>query len=190
MNVFCDCLKEQLVLHPSMQPRDVVKLCYQAACGAEHLLSDSEAARVYFEEEFQSVDPADGALFERISDNVCRVNLSVWKQRNLPSDRLFRMFARTVFSVGGKQRLMDYLDAAEQVLMTHSFDMDAWRLFLTQYKEDGMPAVRHSEIYRGAEHPAYRIVDAVYLPLLQALERAETTEEALCAMDTYGKTLL
>ena len=36
-------LKEQFVLHPSMMPSDVAKLCYQAAMGAEHLLTVSHA---------------------------------------------------------------------------------------------------------------------------------------------------
>ena len=44
-------LKQQLALHPSMQPQDVVKLCYQAAHGAEHLLSDIKAAEKYFYQE-------------------------------------------------------------------------------------------------------------------------------------------
>ena len=37
---FSDHLKKQLSLHPSMQPQDIVKLCYQAAFGAEPLLPD------------------------------------------------------------------------------------------------------------------------------------------------------
>ena len=35
---FTTCLREQLRRHPSMQPQDVIKLCYQAARGAEHLI--------------------------------------------------------------------------------------------------------------------------------------------------------
>lgn len=33
-------LAEQMRIHPSMTPRDIAKLCYQAARGAEHLLTD------------------------------------------------------------------------------------------------------------------------------------------------------
>ena len=170
MMIFSECLREQLTLHPAMEARDVVKLCYQAACGAEHLLSDLEGAKGYFEEEYASVPRKDEPLYERISSAVCRVNLGAWKQKGLPKEELFRMFAGTVFSSDGKQRLTEYLDTAERVLRESGFDMAAWQSFTEAYKQDGMPAVRHSEAYRKAEQPAYRIVDAAYIPKLMQLK--------------------
>ena len=77
---FTTCLREQLRLHPAIQPQDVIKLCYQAARGAEHLLADTTRARAYFDQEYAAT-PADAArpLFEPISENVARVNLAAWK---------------------------------------------------------------------------------------------------------------
>ena len=170
MNGFAACLTEQLALHPAMEPRDVVKLCYQAACGAEHLLSDRSGAKRYFEEEYEAVLPKDIPLYEPISSEVCRVNLAAWKQKGLPKEWLFRMFAATVFSADGKRRLADYLRAAECVLRDRGFDMEAWNRFMEQYRLEGMPAVRHSEGYRRAEQPAYRIVSAAYLAKLPDYE--------------------
>ena len=169
MKQFAECLTVQLTLHPAMEARDVVKLCYQAACGAEHLLGDLEGAKAYFEEEYASVPAKNEPLYERISSGVCRVNLGAWKQRGLPKKELFRMFAGTVFSSDGKQRLTEYLETAERVLIESGFDMAAWQNFIEQYTQDGMPAVRHSEAYRKAERPAYRIVDAAYIPMLMQL---------------------
>lgn len=166
MEVWKDCLRQQLQLHPSMQPRDVVKLCYQAACGAEHLLSDIDGAKQYFEEEFASVSLREEPLYEQISDSVCRVNLGAWKQKGLPAEKLFRMFTGTVFQTDGKQRLTAYLSAAEAVLRETDFDMEAWAQFLSDYMENGMPAVRHSERYRAAEQPAYRIVGIQWIQSL------------------------
>ena len=173
---FRDCLAEQLCLHPVMQPRDVVKLCYQAACGAEHLLGDLAGAWQYFEEEYEALVPVEGMLYERISHDICRVNMAVWKQRNLPKDWLFRMFTGTTFSADGKRRLKSYLDSAAQVLEQSGFGMDAWHEYLADYEAEGMPAVRHSEQYRQSEQPAYRIVNAAYLPLLPILKRAASAE--------------
>ncbi len=187
MNRFASCLNEQLTLHSSMESRDVVKLCYQAACGAEHLLSDLAGAKAYFEEEFQGVMPKDEPLYESISEHVCRVNMAAWKQKGLSKEWLFRMFTGTVFTVNGKQRLADYLEAAEVVLRTRGFDMDSWYGFIEQYKADGMPAVRHSETYRVAEQPAYRIVNAAYLPLLPVLERASAAEKQPFVIAIDGK---
>ena len=60
-------LLEQIQMHPALQPQDIWKLCYQAACGAEHLLGDLEGAKAYFEEEYNSVLPTNEPLYERIS---------------------------------------------------------------------------------------------------------------------------
>lgn len=166
MTVFQDCLRRQLIDHPSMLPQDVVKLCYQAACGAEHLMGDLGGAKVYFAEEYASVPERDEPLFEQISVDVCRVNLGAWKRTGMPSRWLFRMFTATVFQTDGKQKLSAYLDAAEKVLRDADFDMNAWQAYLIDYKERGMPAVRHSVQYREAERPAYRIVGTRYMMLL------------------------
>ena len=47
---FNDFFLEQMERHPAMEARDAVKLCYQAAFGAEHLLQDREAAYRYLKE--------------------------------------------------------------------------------------------------------------------------------------------
>lgn len=78
-----------------MQPLDFVKQLYQACYGAEHLLTDIPAARRYFLEEMDSVPPDDAPLFERISPDYGRVNLSAWKENHLPPEWLFRMFVLT-----------------------------------------------------------------------------------------------
>ena len=93
---FIACLQEQLRLHPAMQPRDVLKLCYQAARGAEHLLADTTRARAYFDQEYAAT-PVDATLplLEIIGPEVARVNIAAWKAAGLPAAWLFRMFVRT-----------------------------------------------------------------------------------------------
>ena len=162
MMEFRQCLLQQLRAHPSMQSRDVVKMCYQAACGAEHLLSDVEGARAYFDAECASVPNKDEPLFEQISSEICRANLGAWKQSGMPFEWLFSMFTATKFSGAGKNALPAYLNAAEEVLREVGFDMDAWDAYMAEYRAAGMPAVRHTEAYREAEQPAYRIVAAAY----------------------------
>ena len=49
---FRDCLIAQFAAHPSTAPQDAVKQCYQAAFGAEHLLTDTSLAAAYLEREF------------------------------------------------------------------------------------------------------------------------------------------
>jgi len=94
---FEHCFSQQLSLHPSIRPRDVIKLCYQAAFGAEHLLTDLSAAEKYFRGEYDSVAAdASAPLFENISPEICRVNLAAWKASNLPCMWLFHVCSQHV----------------------------------------------------------------------------------------------
>jgi hypothetical protein len=54
-------LKKQLELHPSMQMQDLVKMCYKAVFGAEHMLADVERARTYFMQEYDAT-PASSCI--------------------------------------------------------------------------------------------------------------------------------
>ena len=179
---FTAYVEEQLHLHPSTQPRDVIKQCYQAAKGAEHLLMDTARACAYFDQEYAAT-PADAAqpLFEAISDNVCRVNLAAWKAASLPTDWLFRMFVHTAsVPMGGSDLLEQYIKEAAVVASA----LPGWEEALAAWQEAGMPAVHHSDAYRTAEKPAYRIVNGRFrciMPILQRLQ--EDSSVRIIAMD-------
>lgn len=174
---FTTCLLEQLHLHPAMQPRDVLKLCYQAARGAEHLLSDATRARAYFDQEYAAtLADASQPLFEAISENVSRANIAAWKAANLPAEWLFRMFVHTAsVPMGGVELLEEYIDKAAAIVGN---TLPGWKDTLAAWREAGMPAIHHSEAYRAAEKPAYRIVNGYFrcvLPLLQHLNSHPAT---------------
>lgn len=154
--------------HPSMTSVDIAKLCYQAAHGAEHLLFDPDRARDYLLRELDATK-ADGRipLIEPISDTVARVNLAAWKARGLSADTLFSLFASTArVSGNGEAQMAEYLIEVTDYLSHTSATVTAadWQDFLAWYDGQGRPAVHHSEAYRAAERPAYRIV---LLSLLQ-----------------------
>lgn len=155
-------LTEQYRRHPALAAEDVAKLCYQAARGAEHLLTDLDRARAYLEREL-ALTPADGEmpLAEPISDEVARVNLAAWKARGLAPETLFALFAATA-SVRreGEDPLPLYLREVGEWLSSAQGPVtpEAWQAFLGDYEARGCPAIHHSDAYRGAEHPAYRIV--------------------------------
>jgi hypothetical protein len=166
-------LEEQLKKHPSILPQDVAKICYQAAMGAEHLLSDTAAAKRYFDAEFESVEPRDGELFECLSDDICRVDLGVWKRTGMPSEWLFDMFVSTAsVKRGGRDVLEEYLSCVETVLSECDtcFSLEDWCDFLNKYRSAGLPAIHHSAEYRESEKPAYRIVSRALLTKYLSLE--------------------
>lgn len=177
---FHDCLQNQLILHPHMQPQDIVKLCYQAAFGTEHLLSDLSFAAKYFETEFQSTPCFDGPLYEEISSSVCRINLGAWKKADMPSDWLYRMFVGS-FSISSDSETLfkEYLESAETFIKSANvlFTFDDWSAYLTYYKELGMPSIHHSNLYRDQEHPGYRIVHKRFVNLIPILKKAASFQD-------------
>lgn len=193
-------LTEQLYKHPSMRPQDVIKMCYQAAHGAEHLLSDSDRAWSYLKREYDKVAASDDVLYEQISDKVCRINLSAWKLKGLPIEWLFRMFvASCKVEENAKEQFVRYLQDAEKIINSRDagFATPEWDNYLCEYKKIGMPAVHHSEEYRKHEHPAYRIVDSRFCRTLAVLESVKSymREDKPCiiAIDgraASGKTML
>lgn len=159
-----------------MEPQDAVKLCYQAAFGAEHLLRDEESAYRYLKEEYDAVEADDSPLYEMIHPNVCRVNLSAWKREGLPLEWLSRMFAATAGNPpkNGGESFADCLLEVEDLLKENcfAFDRKRWEAFLSDYPVQEPKAVHHSESYRQKEHPAYRLVCSRFIrlfPLLQAI---------------------
>lgn len=155
-------LEAHLTAHPSMTAQDIAKLCYQAAHGAEHLLLNLDRARSYFMAEWEATAP-DGSIpvSEPISDRVARVNLAAWKAAGRTPEDLFDRFAATATVSGeGDTLLQAYLAEISTYLQTQgvSVSYEDWTAFLSWYDSQGRPAVHHSEAYREAEKPAYRIV--------------------------------
>src|SRR5690554_7073600 len=91
---FASYLKHQAVLHPSMKAQDGVKLCFQAAFGAEHILSDQDKARTALLEEFARTHSRSMEVFEAISAEYSRCNLAAWKRWKLLPEWLDRKSTR------------------------------------------------------------------------------------------------
>ena len=194
---FRDYLREQAERHPAMKPQDAMKMIYQASYGAEHLLEDEEAARKYLLDELEQVPATTGIpLFEYISEDMCRVNLGAWKGKGLPADWLFKIF---ILSAKGwkngeesfKNLLEEADDAAARGWLT--FTNDEWQAYKKEYLKDGIRAVHHSESYRKAEAPAYRLAARCFCRLAPVLEKAAGHGPAVIAIDgraASGKTTM
>ena len=198
---FKNQLRTQAALHPSLQPQDALKMCYQAAFGAEHLLKDEASARAYLASEWESTPgDANAALYERISNEVCRINLSAWKGLNLPMEWLLQLFIHSCKPLpNALNRFFAFLGSVDALCAADAlpFGMDEWKLAKEDYLHLGVHPVHHSDVYRAAEKPAYRVMDAAFLrllPLLLSTHEASAKGEAkVIALDgraASGKTTL
>lgn len=169
-----EIIRNHVFSHPSIQPQDIVKLCYQAVFGAEHLLTDKSRVRTYWEREWESVSPIDLPLCEPISAEYSRVNLSAWKFAGFEAEWLWRMFYLTASRPDSScaLRLEDIFNIVTAMAENNElpFSPNEWRVFVTAYQQNGGGPVHHSEQYRTAEKPAYRVIHRRYIDLIPILE--------------------
>ena len=197
-----EIIRKHTADHPSIHPQDIIKLCYQAAFGAEHLLTDEARVRAYWEREWQAVPPMNRPLCEPISAEYSRVDLAAWKAAGLEAEWLWRMFYMTASQPGASSilNLEELFDTVTAMTETNELPFSAreWQDFLTLYRNNGGGAIHHSEGYRTAEHPAYRVVHRRYtdlIPILQKIAQAPQTngEPFVIAIDgraASGKSTL
>ena len=191
------CFAEQARLHVALQPQDALKLAYQAAFGAEHLLSDPGYVRKRLYQELVTCPrEQDIPLVEQISPEICRVNLSPWRAARLPEGWLLGLFVHSCKPrKDGEARFYQALEALDQLAAEGAlpFPVEVWRQARTDYLSQGIRPVHHSDAYHDAEAPAYRVVEAHYTRLIPLLRRVCPDRSQIIALDgrsASGKTTL
>lgn len=154
--------------YPLMEPADAVKLLYQSEFGGGHLIQDKTACLDYLFREYDTVcQRQDAPLFEDIGNNMVRVNLDALDAHGIRIPELGDAFIRsaalctgTMVSFREKLHLLTELTETGQM----PFSPDALKNYLREYETIGFPPVSHSDTYRRAYHPAYRVVCEHCLP--------------------------
>jgi hypothetical protein len=156
-------LDRQLTNYPQSTLQDVYKSFYQAHFGAEHMIKDTAAVRAYllYELEVAAADTVPNPYYEPVGANgaYVRVYLRGVTEERLTPDQLMDAFLRSA-------------KPSEQPQLSWS---DEWRIILQTLQETGWEttpeetsllslaardnhAVHHSDLYRNAYHPHYRII--------------------------------
>lgn len=153
-------LNQHALRYPLMEPTDAVKLVYQNEFGGGHLIKDTAACLAYLRCEFDATEKVHGLpLSEDIGNGIVRVNLAALSEEQLQP--LGEAFIRSAASHKGTlSRFREKLDVLCQLAKAgiFAFDIEALEAYLAGYKAAGYPPVSHSDAYRKAYRPAYRIV--------------------------------
>ena len=158
-----DVLARHFAKYPLMEPQDAVKLLYQMEFGPEHLIRDEGKALSMLRQEMDGLSGQDTGgepLYEAIGGGLCRLNLRPCKARGIGAEDICRLFVETAKRPrGDKKRFRLALEELRQMAEAGDapFDFAALEIYLARYP-DSCPAVHHSEKYRAAYRPAYRIV--------------------------------
>ncbi len=184
-----DILRRESV-RPGFQVRDAVKLLYQSEFGGGHLLSDPEKARERLFREASSCAPVDEPPVTYIGGGVARVNLYPAAKLVSP-ETLFRIFA---LSARERRGSLDSFRAKLPLVRELGFDRAETDAFLQEYADAGYPMLSHSEPYRQANRPAYRVVlweYARFLHVFAAVDRLpRPTLVGIDGMCASGKSTL
>ena len=153
-------LTEHAARYPLMEAQDVVKLIYQNEFGAAHMIKDEAACRAALRTEYAAT-PKNSLLprYEDIGNGMVRIHLAA-----LAENELEALGTAFIAGAGAAQGTLSRFRAKLSLLETLTaegllpFSTQALTTYLAAYEAAGFPAVSHSETYRAAYRPAYRVV--------------------------------
>ena len=172
--------------YPAMEAEDEVKLLFQAALGCGHLLTEEGAVtqRIVEEERTLVPDPAE-PLTEPLGERYMRLNLRRAMAEGIRPDWIARMMRLSPAPAAGRA------DVARDGRLS-----DQARRIVRRIVDEPTWLPNHSETYRAAYAPAYRVVGTNWraaLPVLSALARLWDRPRLLLCIDGpcgSGKTTL
>lgn len=178
-------LREHTNRYPLMEPQDYGKLIFQSEFGPEHMIEDEESVRAFLLKEWEEI-PLDSSpkSVEDIGGALCRFPLSACDSKEA-TELLVRLFLLTAQDGVNLCRLPDTLE--EKIETSIQFGIHGMEEWAETWMEQGCPAIHHSDVYRDAYHPHYRLLKkeyAGYFPaLLAVLKIAEGGRPAIIAID-------
>lgn len=175
MKFVSSLLKAHLERYPDMQLADIYKLLHQAALGNAHALTEAAAVRARLHEEIAAMgarpsEPLIEPLIDPISPDgkLARIHLRAYTAAGHDVDALAQAFIATAQQRPPQQdKLERFCACLGDFAATGeiAFDAALVRAYFARIVESGYPVVHHSDAFRSAYRPAYRVVQTDLLPL-------------------------
>ena len=185
-------LTEEYRSHRPMRPVDLLKLVYQNEFGCGHLIEDSHSAlsRLVEEERNLTTVGRKGCDYSLIGNGLARLHLRAAARTGLDIKTLYRFFLLSGQERRGSES--GFLQKTEELCSLcqngyFSFSRGEVMRLVEEWEESGKRPFSHSELYRRAWQPAYRVVEQKYcdfLPLFAAIDmRLRQKERVILAID-------
>jgi hypothetical protein len=164
-------LTDQVARYPRMQVQDLYKFLHQAALGSEHAVRDTAMARDWLRREIAGLDTA--TAFEPLVDplspdgKLVRVHLRPYLRNGDDPEALLHAFIRTANEARGDSVTLEYYWSIAEAMCQEErlpFPRGDTEAFFAARREQGFPAVHHSEDYGQLYRPAYRVILRELLP--------------------------
>lgn len=174
-------MKEIMLAHiqryPFMQPADVVKLLYQSEYAGGHMISNPAESLTRLIIELRGIKPCDASeALEHIGGGLCRLHLAALPALGLEPQTLNRLFVATANTAkGSPERFDEKLDEFLACCRSGElhFNISEVESYVRDYRAKGCPTVSHSDPYRAAYAPAYRVVKAAYCRYIEVFRRID-----------------
>jgi hypothetical protein len=156
--------------------QDAYKYLFQATMGGEHAALERDIALARLEKEWSEMGdtPAGENEWEPLcpSGEIGRVNLRPFKRGGGKQGGLIDAFLASSreFRPDKDRFLAAWAELGRRLEKDKigKLDQKAWQKFDAEMKERGYPAVSHSDEYRKAKRPAYRVITLEQVQLLIA----------------------
>ena len=185
-------LTEHCQQYPYLQPEDIFKFLYQSTFGCEHMLSSLPQAIEWIRQE----DMGERIDAEWLDGGYARVHLGCLNQGLSPKTLGTLFYLSAQKQKGEIHHLQQRLEVARELAGEGKlpFSEDVFNEALTRWEREGHPAVHHSEAFRAAYQPHYRVIAAEYIPFLPLFMAIDGLKEgAVIAIEGgsgAGKTTL
>lgn len=161
MGEFERVLLAHLKKYPLMEPADCAKLIYQSEFAGGHMIADAGQSLEWIRRELDEAAVCSGEIYEDIGSGVFRLHLGPAKAAGMGAEEINERFAASAAKICGtaerqrqKLALLERLCAGGHT----SFSREELEAFLEKYRAAGCPALHHSDRYREAYQPHYRVV--------------------------------
>jgi len=168
-------LAQQLDRYPRMELVDIYKLLHQAAMGPGHAVEDAGAARARLQAEAAQLgEGPDDPIADSISPDgkLARVHLRPYLAAGHSLDVLAEAFVQTARAhARAPDKLVKFCGCLGDLAAAGGipFGRDEVERYFENIAAQHYPVVHHSEPYRSAYRPAYRVVALDLLPALHRI---------------------
>lgn len=165
--------RELLISHyktyPDLQAEDIFKYIFQSSFGCEHLVSNEGLVLENIKKEYDALQKTKTPIKELLDGSYSRVHLSCLNE-GLNAETLAKLFCLSAKKEpDGIAELEEKIMVVKNLIADGSLplDRDSFDLSLNKWESKGYPAIRHSDTFRSAYNPAYRVIDNRYADYLQ-----------------------
>ena len=174
--------------YPALQVRDLLKFLHQSSFGCEHLISSPDKVTEYIRQEFAECGDFAEEGIEALDGPYSRVHLGYMKQ-GISAETLGKLFFLSAKKeLNGAALLKQKLETAKSLTGDGLLPFSAEELAcaVEEWERQGYPAVRHTEIFRAAYRPAYRVIANEFIAFLPLLAKIDAVLKESAVQLTVG----